>query len=323
MEEIESKFFNKHILVTGGTGFVGSHLVKKLVSLGARVVVTYLEENNQSYFISEGLNTKTIREHLDVRDYQSLFSLISRFEIDYIFHLAAQPIVSVAFKDPYTCLESNIMGTINVLESVRRLGSVKAVVVASSDKAYGFLDNGKKYTEDDSLKGEHPYDVSKSCVDLIAQSYWKNYSVPVVISRFGNIYGEGDLNFSRIIPIIMKTIVTHKTLELRSNGEQIRDYLYISDVIDGYLRMAARVDDVKGEAFNFGSTDTYSVLELIRLTETILNIKINYTILNTAKNELSYQSLSDDKAKKILRWKRRYSYSDVVAQILAWYQNIR
>lgn len=309
---------NSNILVTGGTGFVGSHLVEELVGQDANVVTTFLTTNPLSYFFTQKLNKKVSMAHIDVCDFDAVFDLITKSRIDYIFHLAAQPLVETAFYNPKQTLYTNIIGTINVLESARLFPKVMGVIVASSDKAYGKLQN-KKYLETDPLKGNHPYEVSKSSADLIAYSYYKTYNLPVVITRFGNIYGEGDLNFSRIIPGIMKSLITHEALEIRSNGKYIRDYLYVKDVVNGYILLAQHFEKIKGEAFNFGSTDTLSVLEVIKLFEKKLNKKISFKVLNTAKNEIPYQSLNYSKIMR-LGWKPKHTFNSTILNIYKWYK---
>jgi len=321
--EVNSKFVGKNVLVTGGTGFVGSHLVEELVSQGARVVTTFEYNDPLSYFMMNGLDKKVVMANVDVGQFDKVFDLVTKFEIEYIFHLAAQPIVTTAYNNPRRTLESNIMGTVNILESTRLYSKVKAVIVASSDKAYGKLAVGKNtYTEDDPLKGDHPYDVSKSAADLIANMYYKTYGVSVVTTRFGNIYGEGDNNYSRIIPGIMRSLVNKETLEIRSDGKMVRDYLYVKDVVNGYLMLADKIDDVKGEAFNFGSNDTLSVLEMIRVIEKSLKKKVPYKILNIAKNEIPYQSLDYKKIRKI-GWKQDKRVKNTAKRIFGWYLKIK
>src|SRR3990167_6173220 len=309
---------NKNILVTGGTGFVGSHLVEELVNQGANVVTTFLELDPLSYFFTQGLNKKVVMVQSDVEDFEKMHDIITKNNIEYIFHLAAQALVETAFYNPKRTLTTNITGTVNILESARLFPKVKAVIVASSDKAYGKLNVVKsrlyrdKYKESDALRGDHPYEVSKSAADLISFSYFKTYGVPVVTTRFGNIYGEGDLNFSRIIPGIIKSLITNERLELRSNGKFIRDYLYVKDVVSGYLLLAKNINKTKGEAYNFGSKETLSVLEVIKLIEKTLKKKINYKILNTAKNEIPYQSLDYSKIKKALGWNPKFSINKTI-----------
>ena len=310
---------NKNILVTGGAGFVGSHLVEELVNLGANVVIVDINFDKRSYLFTEGLDKKSKVINLNICDYKKLSSLIKKYKIEFIFHLAAQALVDVAYRDPKGTLDNNILSTVNVLEAVRNNSSIKGVIVASSDKAYGKL-SVAKYTESSPLSGDHPYDTSKSVTDLISTTYYKTYKIPVVVTRFGNIYGEGDLNFSRIIPGIMKSLIKNKTLEIRSNGKYVRDYLYVKDVVNGYILLAENIEKVKGEAFNFGSDETLSVLQLINLLEQTLNRKIRYKILNIAKNEIPYQSLDYSKIRKTLKWQPKYSVKNTVKNIYRWYK---
>lgn len=309
---------DKNILVTGGAGFVGGHLVEELINLKAKVVVVDVNLNKKSYLFKENLDKKSKIINLDICDYKKLLDLIKKYKIDFIFHLAAQALVEDAYKDPKYTLENNIISTINILEAVRTNPKIKGVVVASSDKSYGKL-NKTKYIETDPLSGDHPYDTSKSVTDLLSSTYYKTYGIPVTITRFGNIYGEGDLNDSRIIPGIMESIISNKTLEIRSNGKYVRDYLYVKDVVAGYLLLAQNIEKIKGEAFNFGSDDTLTVLEVIEQVEKILNKKINYKILNTAKNEIPYQSLDYSKIKKLLGWKPKENIKKTSEKIFRWY----
>lgn len=311
-------FYNKNILVTGGTGFVGSHLIEELLKQKANIITTFLTNSPYSYFSLNKFQNKVLMRRLDVCDFEKMFDVITKYNVEYVFHLAAQSLVDVAYYNPRQTLYPNILGTINILESARLYPNIKGVIIASSDKAYGKLSK-TKYTEDDPLCGDHPYEVSKSATDLIAKSYYKTYAVPAVITRFGNIYGEGDLNFSRIIPGILKSIAQKETFEIRSDGKSIRDYLYVKDVIDGYVLLMKNIEKVKGEAFNFGSLDSYSVIDLIRIIEKALNVKIKHKILNCAKNEIPYQSLDYTKANKKLVWKPKHRFSKQINRIYKWY----
>lgn len=312
---------NKNILVTGGVGFVGSHLVEELIKRKNKVVVVDINLDKRSYFFTEGLDKKSLVFKLDICKYKKISDLIKKNKIDFIFHLAAQAIVDKAYKNPKKTIINNIVSTVNILEIVRKNTSIRGVVVASSDKSYGKL-NKKKYIETDPLVGDHPYDVSKSATDLISSTYYKTYGIPVIITRFGNIYGEGDLNFSRIIPGIMKSIIKNELLEIRSDGKYVRDYLYVKDVANGYLSLAENIDKIKGQAFNFGSDETLSVLDLIKIVEKILKLKIKYKILNIAKNEIPYQSLDYSKIKKVLNWQNQYDFKSTLFKILNWYKKI-
>lgn len=324
---MEINLTNKNILVTGGTGFIGSHLVEELISLKSNVISTYQTQNPHSYFYSQNLDEKITLVNVDICNFEQVLDIVTKFDIDLIFHLAAQPLVDVAYSNPKRTLDINILGTINVLESARLFPKVKGIIVASSDKAYGKMSEAKsrqmrdKYVEENPLRGDHPYEVSKSAADLISYSYFKTYATPVVVTRFGNVYGEGDLNFSRIIPGIIKSIVAKETLEIRSDGTYKRDYLYVKDVISGYLLLAENIGKVKGEAFNFGSQENLSVLDVIILVEKTLQKKIDYKIVNTAKNEIPFQSLDYSKIKEKLGWKPKFSLTETIKHIYDWYCN--
>src|SRR3989339_1368673 len=250
------------ILVTGGVGFVGGHLVEELIKLKANVIVVDINLDKHSYLFTENLHKKSTVINLDICNYKKLLGIIKKYKIEFIFHLAAQALVENAYVDPKYTFENNTGSTVNVLEAVRTNPQIKGLVVASSDKAYGKLARtsevkasifhkartsevksqvGNKYTEDFPLAGDHPYDTSKSITDLMSTTYYKTYKIPVVVTRFGNIYGEGDLNFSRIIPGIMKSIIKNKELRIRSNGKYVRDYLYVKDVVNGYLLLAKNI----------------------------------------------------------------------------------
>ncbi|VVA44296.1 putative sugar dehydratase/epimerase YfnG [Candidatus Roizmanbacteria bacterium] len=314
---------NKNILVTGGAGFVGGHLVEELVKLKANVIVADINFDKKSYLSrTYEIDKKCVLIKQDICDYKKLLILIKKYKINFIFHLAAQALVEDAYINPKYTLENNIISTINVLEAVRLNPQIKGVVVASSDKAYGKL-NKNQYIETDPLSGDHPYDTSKSVTDLLSTTYYKTYKIPVVVTRFGNIYGEGDLNFSRIIPGIMESIIKNSELRIRSNGKYVRDYLYVKDVVNGYLLLAQNIETVRGEVFNFGSDETLTVIEVIKLVEKILNKKINYKILNTAHNEIPYQSLDYSKIKKSLGWKPKENIKSTVEKIFSWYKNLK
>ncbi len=312
---------DKTILVTGGTGFVGSHLVSELLKEKAHVITTYKALDPKSYFYTQNLHKKTTIAPVDIVEFERIYDLITKYEVDFIFHLAAQPLVDAAYYNPRRTMDSNIRGTVNILESARLYPKVKGVIFASSDKAYGKLSK-EKYIETDALKGDHPYEVSKSAADLIAYSYFKTYGVPVVITRFGNIYGEGDSNYSRIVPGIMKSLINNQVLSLRSNGKYIRDYLYVKDVARGYLMLAKNMESVIGQAFNFGSKETVSVLDLIKIVESSLKRKLKYKILNNAKNEIPYQSLDYSKIKKKIGWEPKKSLRKTAKSILSWYKKV-
>lgn len=312
---------NKRVLVTGGTGFVGSHLVEQLVRDGVSVVTTTIMNESKSYFFSKHLDQKVTTVQVDVRNYEGMLNLITRFNIEYVLHLAAQPIVEVALVDPMYTLDTNIMGTVTILEACRQVETVKGIIVASSDKAYGKLKEGK-YKETDRLQGDHPYEVSKSAADLICTSYVQTYDLPIVTTRFGNIYGEGDLNLSRIVPGLMESVINNHPLELRSDGTYVRDYLYVKDVVRGYLQIMNSFDKVRGEAFNFGSNENFSVKGVIKIAEEVLKKKIPIKMLSSVNNEIPYQSLDFSKISKRLGWTPNYTLKARLPGIFRWYKKI-
>lgn len=316
--EIMIMMKNKNVLVTGATGLVGGHLTEKLLSRGANVFITYRSINPKSYFFKKKLHEKVVSVICDIKSFDRVFDVFTKYEIEHAFHIAAQPIVEIAFVNPLEALETNIMGTVNVLEAARRSSRIKGVVVASSDKAYGKKCNDA--TEIEPMAGDHPYDVSKSSADLIARMYATTYGLPVAISRFGNIYGPGDLNFNRIVPGIMKAILTNETLELRSNARFTRDYVYVKDVADGYIALMENIHTTKGEAFNFSTGHNFAVVDLIKKVEEILHRTCGYNILNTQQNEIISQSLNFEKARRVLGWKSEYTLEQGINETFNWYE---
>ncbi len=314
-------FQGKNILVTGATGLVGSHLVERLLSMDTgRIIALSRSRDPEAYFFKNKFDNRVVMVSGDLKDKERIIDIVTKYEINYIFHIAAQPIVATAYINPYETLSTNIMGTVHILEAAKMSPYIKGVVVASSDKAYG-----KDCTvalEDNPLRGDHPYDVSKSCTDLLALTYAKTYNLPVTVSRFGNIFGPGDMNFNRIIPGIMKAVIKNEVLELRSDGTFKRDYVYVKDVVDGYICLAQQIDKAKGEAFNFSSGSNFSVLGLIEKTSGIIGKKIEYKIVNNQKNEIPEQSLNFDKAVKILGWRPKYNFDQAISETFEWYKSI-
>lgn len=309
------------IFVTGGTGLVGGHVVEKLLGRGDEVIVGSRSADPFSYFYNRRLNEKAVMVDYDLKDFRRVFDIITKYEIEAVIHLGAQPIVQTAYKNPYETLESNIMGTVNVLEAARLSGGIKAVVVASSDKAYGVAEE-LPYHEEMKLNGQHPYDCSKSCADLISTMYANTYDLPLTVARFGNIFGPGDLNFNRIIPGLMKAILKKEPLLLRSDGSLVREYLYVCDVADGYLLLLDNIAKVKGEAFNFGSDEKFMVLEIIAFCERVLGEKVDYRIMNNAKGEIPAQYLDNSKLKRILNWSCGDNLEVGIKATFDWYKEI-
>lgn len=304
------------ILVTGGTGFIGSHLVEALLDEGHDVIVPYLEIGQKSYFSIRNLKKSSNAIKCDLIHREKVASLVKEKKVDYIFHLAAQTLVTDAFNDPYYTLYNNIVSTINLLEAVRTNKSIKGIIIASSDKAYGKTE--KAYSEASPLRGDHPYDVSKSATDLIAQTYFKTYNTPVVVTRFANVYGEGDLHESRIVPGICKAFAKNRMLDIRSNGKFVRDYIYVKDVVSGYLFLFHNFTNAVGQAFNVSSKDSLSVKELIKKAEKVIGKKVKYSIKNTAANEIPYQHLNDNKIREF-GWKSSYKFESVFPKVFDWY----
>ncbi len=309
----------KSVLVTGGAGFIGSHVVELLLNKNYKIIVADIQKPGKTYFFLRQLETKVDYRCIDIANQKSIQSLFADGQPDYVFHLAALSTVGEAYENPRKAFQINIMGTVNILEECRKNMGIKGIIVASSDKAYG--KTKETYTEDSPLKGDHPYDVSKSSEDLIAQTYHKTYGLPVIVTRFGNVYGEGDLHFDRIIPGICKAVITGRPLAIRSDGTYVRDYVYVKDVAFGYIFLMEKSGEVKGEVFNFSSNDTYSVRNLIEIAEKSLGVTIPYKILNTAKNEIPYQHLDDVKVRK-LGWRNKFTLELTIKSIIEWYRSI-
>jgi len=309
----------KNVLVTGGTGLVGSHLCEKLLELGARVVVLDIIVLPRSYFASRNLEGKVKLLMVDLVDWEKVQQAVKEYEIDYIFHLAAQALVGEAFNNPRRTFDSNLMGTVNVMEAARLNSRVKGVLVASSDKAYGKDCFNAK--EDQKVFGDHPYDASKAGTDIISRTYFKTYGLPVAVARFGNIFGPGDLYFSRIVPAVMESVLTKKELQVRSNGQSRRDYLYVKDVAEGYVKMAECLDKVRGEAFNFTTNWNFSVIEIIEKIGEILGQKVKYKILDLKQNEIPNQSLNAEKAKQLLGWQPGFAFERGILETFEWYRD--
>src|SRR5215470_17177111 len=262
--ELMTNWVGRRVLVTGATGIVGSALTRRLLDAGAYVVVLVRDWDPQSELVRTGDIRRTSVVNGRLEDYDTLERAINEHEIETVFHLGAQPIVTTAFRNPLPTFEANIRGTYNLLEACRVHRSlVSSVIVASSDKAYGDAPS-LPYTEDMPVNGRHPYDVSKSCTDLLAMAYAQSYDLPAVVARCGNIYGGGDLNWSPIVPGTIRSLWRGERPIIRSNGLFTRDYIYVQDVVDAYLALAPRAGDagIKGEAFNFSPESRVSVLEI-------------------------------------------------------------
>lgn len=313
----------KAVLITGHEGFLGSWLTKTLVEAGA--VVTGIDKAApKRVSVLDGIRDQFSAIKGNIANARKVSEVIESSQPEFVFHLAAEAIVGRAKSDPVNTFKSNIQGTWNVLEACRLSQGISAVVVASSDKAYGSHDV-LPYREDAPLQGRHPYDCSKSCTDLLCQSYFESYALPVCITRCGNIYGPGDLNFSRIVPDAIRCALKGRSLVIRSNGALTRDYIYVEDIVEAYVILAEQMGrkNLAGEAFNFSNEEPQSVLEFVeRIVKAVGGPAIKPTILNQAQDEIPDQYLSAEKARQILNWKSRFSIEDGLAKAIDWYRGV-
>jgi CDP-glucose 4,6-dehydratase len=310
-------------LVTGATGLVGGWLVRRLLSLGADVVCLVRDWVPLSELVRGDLLAKVRVVRGDVRDQALLERALGEFEVATVMHLAAQTIVPIANRNPVSTLESNVAGTWAVLEACRRSPAVGQVVVASSDKAYGTRDR-LPYDEETQLRGRHPYDVSKSCADLIAQAYGATYDLPVVISRCGNFYGGGDLNWSRIVPGTIRSVLRGERPVIRSDGQYVRDYFYVEDGAAAYTLLAERLaadPRLRGRAFNFSDEDPVSVLALVRRMLALIGCDLEPDIRNEATHEIREQRLSAARAREELGWRPLFSLDEGLRRTIDWYRD--
>ncbi|MCU0157975.1 GDP-mannose 4,6-dehydratase [Bacillus safensis] len=317
-----SGFWNgKNVFVTGCTGLLGSYLVKELIDQGANVTGLVRDQVPRSNLYQGSQFEKMNVVQGTLEDMQTIERALGEYEIDTVFHLAAQAIVGVANRHPVSTFEANILGTWNVLEACRRQPLIKRVIVASSDKAYGDQEQ-LPYDEDMPLNGKHPYDVSKSCADLISHTYYNTYGLPVCITRCGNLYGGGDLNFNRIIPQTIQLVLEGKAPEIRSDGTFIRDYFYIEDAVKAYLLLAEKMEEkgLAGEAFNFSNEIQLTVLELVDKILKAMGSELKPRILNQGTHEIKHQYLSAEKARKLLDWKPDYSIDEGLEKTIEWYR---
>ena len=313
----------KRVFVTGATGMVGSWLVKDLLANGAQVIALVRDPDPQSEFYRSGDYRQCSVVHGCLEDFWTLERAINEHEVDTVFHLGAQPIVGVAHRFPLQTFESNIRGTYNLLEACRIHGQlVQRVVVASSDKAYG-EQPVLPYTEEMSLQGRHPYEVSKSCADLLAQSYHHTFGLPVAIARCGNVFGGGDLNWSRIVPATIRSLLQGERPLIRSDGTYLRDYIYVKDVSRAYMCLAECVDkpQVRGQGFNFSLEQPVRVSELVAEIQQLMDCKhIEPDVRNTATGEILSQYLSSARAHCVLGWSPRFNQQQGLTETICWYR---
>jgi CDP-glucose 4,6-dehydratase len=313
---------DRPVLITGATGLVGSWLTRRLVEAHADVVCLVRDWVPQSELVRGRLldSVKVVRG--DICDRHLAERVVGEYEIDTVMHLAAQTIVGIANRNPVSTFESNIQGAWNVLEACRRAPTVRAVVVASSDKAYGDQPD-LPYTEDARLEGRHPYDVSKSCADLIAHAYAKTFGLPVAITRCGNFYGGGDLNWNRIVPGTIRSVLRGERPVIRSDGEYVRDYFYVEDGAAAYMLLAHELHqrpELRGAAFNFSNELQITVLELVRKILCSMGSGLEPDIRNQASNEIRHQYLSAARARTALSWQPLFTLEEGLERTIAWYR---
>ena len=309
--------------VTGATGLVGGWLVRQLRDAGADVVCLVRDWVPESEAVRGGLLDRVKVVRGDLRDQPLLERVLGEFEIATVLHLGAQTIVTIANRNPVSTFESNVAGTWALLEACRRSPTVKQIVVASSDKAYGESAE-LPYKEDMPLQGRHPYDVSKSCADLVAQAYAATYALPVVITRCGNFFGGGDLNWNRVVPGTIRSLLRNQPPVIRSDGRFVRDYFYVEDGAASYMLLAERLEadaSLAGQAFNFSNEEPVSVLDIVDRIRGLMGATLAPEIRNQATNEIREQYLSAAKARKVLGWRPRFDLETGLERTIGWYRD--
>ena len=310
------------VFITGCSGFLGSWLTQELLACGADVIGLVRDWTQHSRLVTEGFRKRMTIVNGGVDDIQMLERTLNEYNIDTVFHLAAQTQVTLANRHPLSTLEVNIRGTWNMLEACRRVGCAKRIVVASSDKAYGYQAR-LPIEETSPLQGKHPYDVSKSCADLIAQSYFHTYGLPVCITRFGNLFGGGDMNFQRLVPGTIQSVLRGERPVIRSDGTFVRDYIYVRDAALAYITLADRMLErgLVGEAFNFSLEKPLSAREMVDLVLDRMGCtNLECEVLNQGQNEIPMQMLSARKAREVLGWCPRYALEAALDETIEWYR---
>ena len=321
MNQTDNFWTGRHVLITGCTGVLGSWLTQTLVDKGAQVVGLIRDWVPQSQLIRSGTINRIRVVRGEIQDYELVYRAINEYEVDTIFHLAAQTIVPIANRAPTIAFESNIKGTWTVLEAARNAPLVHRVLFASSDKAYGEHDQ-LPYTEQMPLLAKHPYDVSKACGEMIASTYYHTFGLPIAVTRCGNLYGGGDLNFNRLVPEVIRAALLGQRPVIRSDGSMKRDYLFVLDAVHGYLTLAEQMDNpaLHGQAFNFGINDPQTVLDMTRLIISLSDHpNLEPVILSQALNEIQDQYLDSNKAQQILGWRPLYTLEQGLQLTMDWY----
>jgi len=315
---------DRNVFVTGASGLLGSWMTRALVARGANVVVLMRDVVPRSELVLSGTADRVTQVSGDLADYFTVLRAINEYEIETVLHLGAQTIVGTASRSALSTFESNIRGTWHVLEACRACSKlVKRVVVASSDKAYGSHAN-LPYNEDAPLQGRFPYDVSKSCADLLSISYFETHRLPVGITRCGNLFGGGDLNWSRIVPGTIRSALRGERPIIRSDGKFVRDYFFVEDAVEAYLHFAEQLDrtELHGLAFNFGNEKPITVLEVVGKILSVMGaLELEPVILNEASHEIREQYLDCTKARNLLDWRPRFSIEDGLQRTIEWYRS--
>jgi len=314
-------FWSDHsVLVTGAGGFVGSWLTASLVRSGARVVAILRDSPGETLLRKQGVSSEVTVIQGSITDYRLVERALNKYEVDSCFHLAAQAIVSAANRSPVSTFEDNIQGAWTVLEACRLTPAVKRIVVASSDKAYGDQPV-LPYTEATPLSGRYPYDASKVCTDVLAGCYAATYDLPIAVARCANIYGGADLNWSRLIPGTIRSVLFGEEPIIRSDGSPERDYLYVTDAIRAYMALGMRAADAdtRGRAFNFGRGIPISALDLVERILAVANSSLRPRILGDARGEIERQYLDSSLARNFLGWEPEVTLDDGLPETLDWY----
>ena len=322
---VKVQWRDEPVFVTGATGLLGSHMVAELLDRGAVPICLVRDQIAQSHFARLGLNKRVVIVQGSLEDYPLLERSLNEYEIRTVMHLGAQTIVGTANRNPLSTWESNVRGTYQLLEACRRNEkTIKRVVVASSDKAYGDQEE-LPYKEDAPLIGRFPYDCSKSCTDLISRSYYTTYEVPICITRCGNLFGPGDLNWNRIVPGTIRSVLRDEKPIIRSDGSFVRDYVYVGDAVNAYLDLAQEMhrEDIVGEAFNFSEERPQNVIEIVHEILKIMKAEhLQPSILGEGSHEIRNQYLSAEKARTRLGWQPKFGQEDGLKRTVDWYREL-
>jgi CDP-glucose 4,6-dehydratase len=323
----------KNVFITGINGFIGGNLAKALLERGANVFGLLRNAKRDTLLFYEGLDETVTLVDGDVTDKDLLARVISEEQIHAVFHLAAQVEVGVGLANPYLTFETNIRGTYSLMEAIRHCPkSIESVIVASSDKAYGSYPREKMpYREDYPLRPEYPYDTSKACADMVARCYATEvYKLPVVVTRFSNIYGPGQLNFSALIPDAIRACLGYGSFVPRGNGQQVRDFIFVEDVVDLYLRIAERLAAnsaaIRGQVYNAGTNKPRSVRQVLEAVYRLTGqARAFQGILEMMKGretvgEIDCQYMDFRKVGRDFGWAPRHTLEKGLTESIEWFK---